>query len=101
MTVKDYQTRRPLAIFVSYFKKHIGLFILDVLCACLIAGVDLAFPLVTRKALYDMLPGKMYVTFFTVVGALVGVFVCGETLSLWVILGIVCVLGGVLLLAKE
>ena len=36
-----------------------------------------------------------------VVGALVGVFVFGETLSLWVILGIVCVLGGVLLLAKE
>ena len=36
-----------------------------------------------------------------VVGALVGVFVFGETLSLWVILGIACVLGGVLLLAKE
>ena len=36
-----------------------------------------------------------------VVGALVGVFVFGEALSLWVILGIVCVLRGVLLLAKE
>ena len=36
-----------------------------------------------------------------VVGALVGVFVFGETLSVWVILGIACVLGGVLLLAKE
>ena len=36
-----------------------------------------------------------------VVGALVGVFVFGETLSIWVILGIICVLGGVMLLAKE
>lgn len=36
-----------------------------------------------------------------VVGALVGVFVFGEALSLWVIFGIVCVLSGVLLLAKE
>ena len=36
-----------------------------------------------------------------VVGALVGVFVFGETLSLWVVLGIVCVLFGVILLAKE
>ena len=36
-----------------------------------------------------------------VVGALVGVFVFGEALSLWVILGSVCVLSGVLLLAKE
>ena len=36
-----------------------------------------------------------------VVGALVGVFVFGETLSIWVILGVICVLGGVMLLAKE
>ena len=36
-----------------------------------------------------------------VVGALVGVFVFGEALSLWVVLGIACVLGGVILLAKE
>ena len=36
-----------------------------------------------------------------VVGALVGVFVFGETLSVWVVLGIVCVLSGVILLAKE
>lgn len=36
-----------------------------------------------------------------VVGALVGVFVFGEVLSVWVILGVVCMLGGVMLLAKE
>ena len=36
-----------------------------------------------------------------VVGALVGVFVFGETLSVWVVLGVACVLGGVMLLAKE
>lgn len=36
-----------------------------------------------------------------VVGALVGVFVFGETLSVWVILGVVCMLSGVMLLAKE
>ena len=66
MTAKDYQRRSPLRIFLSYFKNHKGLFAVDVLCACLIAGVDLAFPLVTRSALYDMLPGKMYQVFFTV-----------------------------------
>lgn len=36
-----------------------------------------------------------------VVGALVGVFVFGEVLSVWVILGVVCMLCGVMLLAKE
>ena len=36
-----------------------------------------------------------------VVGALIGVFVFGEVLSVWVILGVVCMLLGVVLLAKE
>ncbi len=71
MTTKDYQRKRPLFIFLSYFKNHKKLFLVDVLCACLIAGVDLAFPLITRSALYDMLPGKMYRTFFIVMGVVV------------------------------
>ena len=71
MTTKDYQRKRPLLIFLSYFKNHKKLFLVDVLCACLIAGVDLLFPLITRSALYDMLPGKMYQTFFIVMGAVV------------------------------
>ena len=53
MTTKDFRRKRPLAIFLSYFKNHKKLFLVDVLCACLIAGVDLTFPLITRSALYD------------------------------------------------
>ena len=71
MTTKDFQKKRPLVIFLSYFGNHKGLFAVDMLCACLIAGVDLAFPLVTRSALYDMLPGQMYKTFFVVMGAVI------------------------------
>jgi len=71
MTTKDFQKKRLLAIFLSYFRNHKGLFALDMLCACLIAGIDLAFPLVTRSALYDMLPGQMYKTFFIVMGAVI------------------------------
>ncbi len=71
MTTNDYRRKSPLIIFLSYFKRHKKLFALDVLCACLIAAVDLTFPLITRSALYDMLPGQMYKTFFVVmVGAL-------------------------------
>ena len=66
MTTKDYQKKSPLVIFLSYFKNHKGLFFLDILCAMCIAAIDLSFPLVTRSALYDMLPGQMYKTFFTV-----------------------------------
>ena len=66
MTTKDYQRKSPLMIFLSYFKKHRGLFALDILCATGIAAIDLAFPLVTRSALYDMLPNQAFRTFFTV-----------------------------------
>ena len=71
MTTKDYQRKSPLFIFLSYFKKHKGLFAVDVLCAVLIAAIDLAFPLVTRKALYDMLPNNLYGVFFAVMAAMV------------------------------
>ena len=66
MTTKDYQNKTPLAIFLRYFGNHKKLFAIDLICALLIAAVDLAFPLVTRSALYEMLPGQMYRTFFTV-----------------------------------
>ena len=65
MKTKDFQ-RNPLLIFLSYFGKHWKLFLVDITCAMLIAGVDLAFPLITRAALYEMLPNQLYRTFFIV-----------------------------------
>ena len=50
MTTRDFQTRKPISILFSYFKPHRGLFILDLVCATIVALIDLAFPLVTRKA---------------------------------------------------
>ena len=75
MTTQDYQKKSPLVIFLSYFKNHKKLFAIDVLCAVLISAIDLTFPLVTRSALYDMLPGQMYRTFFIVMAAVVCCYV--------------------------
>ena len=71
MTTKDFQRKSPLRIFVSYFRKHIGLFILDISCAVGIAIIDLAFPLITRSALYDLLPNQLYQTFFAITATIV------------------------------
>ena len=81
MTTKDYQKRSPLVIFLSYFKNHKKLFAVDILCAMGIAGIDLLFPLVTRSALYDMLPGKMYKTFFTVMAVVLCCYVLRSVLQ--------------------
>ena len=81
MTTKDYQRKSPIAIFLSYFENHKGLFAVDMLCAIIIAAIDLTFPLVTRSALYDMLPGKMYRTFFTVMIVVVCCYVLRSILQ--------------------
>ena len=75
MTTKDYQTRSPLRIFLSYFKPHRRLFALDMTCAFLIALIDLAFPLVSRQALYTWLPEKQFRVFFIVMAAVVVAYV--------------------------
>ena len=66
MTTKDYQSKRPLMIFLHYFKNHWKLFLVDVTCAVLIAAIDLSFPLITRTALYEWLPNQQYRFFFTI-----------------------------------
>lgn len=81
MTTKDYQCKRPLAIFLHYFGNHKGLFAVDILCACLIAAVDLMFPMVTRSALYNMLPNQLYKTFFTVMAVVVVCYVLRSALN--------------------
>ena len=64
MTTEEYRKKSPLQIFLHYFGNHKGLFALDIGCATLIALIDLTFPLVTRKSLYDLLPNGKYGVFF-------------------------------------
>ena len=64
MTTEEYRKKSPLGIFLHYFGNHKRLFALDIGCATLIALIDLTFPLVTRKSLYDLLPNGKYGVFF-------------------------------------
>ena len=72
---------------VSYFKPHMGIFILDMCCAVFVAAVDLAFPLVSRHAMYEMLPDRLYGAFFTVMGIVAVSYVlrsvCNYIMTYW------------------
>ena len=81
MTTKDYQKKSPIAIFLRYFGKHKKLFAIDVFCAVCIAAIDLMFPLVTRHALNELLPNRMYQTFFVIMAAVVGCYVLRSLLN--------------------
>ena len=74
MTTRDFQTRKPLSILLSYFEPHRGLFILDLVCATIVALIDLAFPLVTRRSMYDLLPNQQYQIFFLVMAVMMTAF---------------------------
>lgn len=80
MTTKDYQTRSPLRILLSYFKPHRRLFALDLSCAFLIACIDLAFPLVSRAAMYTWLPQRQFRVFFIVMAVVVAAYVLRSAL---------------------
>ena len=66
MTTQEFQKKSIMQIFLSYFRPHKRLFFLDMFCALLIALVDLAFPFVSRMAMYDLLPEGNYRVFFAV-----------------------------------
>lgn len=88
MTTQDYQSKSALRIFLSYFGAHRRLFALDLSCALGIAAIDLGFPLVTRQALYDLLPNEKYAVFFTVMAIVVVFYVLRAGLNY-----VVCYLG--------
>lgn len=81
MTKSEFQNKSELKIFLSYFKPHKRLFLADLLCAVLMSAVDLAFPLISRSALYNMLPDKKYGVFFTVMAIVIGAYVIRSILN--------------------
>lgn len=72
---------------LRYFKPHRKIFALDMFCAIMIAFVDLAFPLVSRTAMYDMLPQSKYRTFFVVMAIVAVAYVlrsiCYYIMTYW------------------
>lgn len=67
--------------FVSYFGKHKGLFILDMVCATLLAAIDVAFPAVSRYCMYEVLPEGNFRLFFTLMIVVAAFFVLRSVLS--------------------
>ena len=74
MNKKNYNAK-PFSIFMSYIAGHKKLFGIDMLCALLVALIDLIFPYVSRYSMKVMLPNKLYATFFTVMAIMVLAYV--------------------------
>lgn len=78
---------KPIKIFFSYFKPYIGLFIADMLCATLIAAIDVAFPMFTKYALDTLIPNLQLRIFVILIGVLFAGYIirwlCNWFVSYW------------------
>ena len=63
-------TKSPFKIFLAYIMGEKKLFIIDTICAVLVAAIDLAFPYVSKSSMQTYLPQSMYRTFFIVMAIL-------------------------------
>ena len=74
MPERDFHSDSLLRIFLSYFRPHKKLFLLDMACALLISLIDLAFPYVSRLCMYQLIPESLYRAFFTVIVVMVAAY---------------------------
>lgn len=70
MTTRQFREKSHLALFASYYRPHLKLFFLDMVCALLICVVDLTFPYVSRLSMQTLLPQGMFRTFFAVMAVI-------------------------------
>lgn len=81
---KSAPMRGAIREFAAFYKPHMGMFLLDMFCALIIALVDILFPVVTRKVLYDYIPNQAMRTFLIAMGAMLIAFFV-RTAAQWVV----------------
>ncbi len=87
MQQKNTQKKQSmLSRFASYYKPHIGLFLTDMACALFISAVDISYPLISRKALYEYLTPESpkYAPFFILMAACVVMYLL-RTLATYIV----------------
>ena len=75
MSTEQMKKSGYLRIFISYYRPHWKIFALDMACALGISLIDLAFPFVSRFAMSELLPGKLFQVFFVVMAAMAAAYV--------------------------
>ncbi len=76
--------RKPLRIFAGYYRPHWKLFAADMVCAFLISGADLFFPLMTKYTIDKLLPEQLYRFFFIMIVLMVALYLLRSAFSYFV-----------------
>lgn len=57
---------KPLKVFLAYIHRQKKLFYIDMVCAVLVAVIDLLFPYISRHSMQTLLPNNMFKAFYAV-----------------------------------
>lgn len=71
---KDFN-QKPLKIFFGYIAGQKKLFAIDMVCALLVAVIDLVFPFISRLSMNELLPQRLFTAFFIVMALMLVGFV--------------------------
>lgn len=73
--------------FISYYKPHKALFLIDLICAFMISGIDLVFPIATANMINEYIPNKELQSILNLGVILLGLFlvraVCQYIVDYW------------------
>lgn len=72
---KKIRDRKALKYFISYYKPHRKLFIIDLMCAFVISVIDLFFPALTRRVLQTVIPNGEISTFWIFIGIMAAMYI--------------------------
>ena len=70
-----------LGRFIKYYKPFKGLFIIDMICAFVVAGADLFFPMITKNMINDYIPNGNLRMVFILGAALLGLYIIKALLN--------------------
>ena len=67
--------KKPFWVFMSYFRPHRRMFLIDMLCAVVVSAIDLVFPFVSKLCMQTLLPQRAFMTFFIVMAVMIAAYV--------------------------
>lgn len=72
---------RSLRKFITYYKPHVGLFVLDMVCAFIVAACDLFYPMITKNIINDYIPNKNLRALIVFCAVLLGIYILKAILN--------------------
>ncbi len=74
-------SRLMLKRFISYYRPHLLLFILDMACAVLASALAIIFPFITRELLNRVLPSRNLSMIYTLLGVMFAIYIIKSFLT--------------------